>query len=207
MKLWIFGVHLRSKLYDLYLKSPEWKAISDECKRLANFKCNRCDNTTNLHAHHLTYDNIGEEKQEDLECLCLSCHEIEHGKSFGVKDLPYLKVGNGKTGRYGESMNLIQEMAKMTKPEQVMFALLEKGLDYWDERSINKVKLNMDELSSTEKQYIKRAYPLLEGKGIIIRVSRGVYQINPRLILAKDSVGAMIEWDKKCNPKFKIRKS
>ncbi len=41
-----------------------------------------------------------------------------------VKDLPYLKVGNGKTGRYGESMNLIQEMAKMTKPEQVMFALL-----------------------------------------------------------------------------------
>ena len=123
-----------------------------------------------------------------------------------IKDLPYLKVGNGKTGIHGESMNLIQEMAKMTKPEQVMFALLEKGLDYWDERSINKVKLNMDELSSTEKQYIKRAYPLLEAKGIIIRSSRGVYQINPRLILAKDSVGAMIEWDKKCNPKFKILK-
>lgn len=123
-----------------------------------------------------------------------------------IKDLPYLKVGNGKTGRYGESMNLIQEMAKMTKPEQVMFALLEKGLDYWDERSINKVKLNMDELSSTEKQYIKRAYPLLESKGIIIRVSRGVYQINPRLILAKDSTLAILEWDKKCNPKFKINK-
>ena len=69
---------MKNKLYDLYLKSPEWKAISDECKRLANFKCNRCDNTTNLHAHHLTYDNIGEEKQEDLECLCLSCHEEEH---------------------------------------------------------------------------------------------------------------------------------
>ena len=44
---------MKNKLYDLYLKSPEWKAISDECKRLANFKCNRCDNTTNLHAHHL----------------------------------------------------------------------------------------------------------------------------------------------------------
>jgi hypothetical protein len=123
-----------------------------------------------------------------------------------VKDLPYLKVGNGKTGRYGESMNLIQEMARMTKPEQVMFALLEKGLDYWDERSINKVKLNMDELSSTEKQYIKRAYPLLEAKGIIIRLSRGTYQINPRLILAKDSTLAILEWDKKCNPKFKIQK-
>ena len=73
---------MKNKLYDLYLKSPEWKAISDECKRLANFKCNRCDNTTNLHAHHLTYDNIGEEKQEDLECLCLSCHEEEHQRKF-----------------------------------------------------------------------------------------------------------------------------
>lgn len=153
------------------------------------------------------YENIEDSDKGSVSAIALKKGEkLVVQTDNQVKDLPYLKVCNGKTGRYGESMNLIQEMAKMTKPEQVMFALLEKGLDYWDERSINKVKLNMDELSSTEKQYIKRAYPLLEAKGIIIRVSRGVYQINPRLILAKDSTLAILEWDKKCNPKFKIKK-
>jgi len=54
-------------LYKKYLQTEEWKTKAAACKKLADYKCNRCDNTTNLHAHHKTYDRVGEELQEDLE--------------------------------------------------------------------------------------------------------------------------------------------
>lgn len=122
-----------------------------------------------------------------------------------LKDIPYIKIGSGKSGKYGDSMNLIQEMAKMTKPEQVMFGLLEEELDYWDEQSFNRVKLNSKNLNSTQKQYIKKAYPLLYEKGLIARVSRGIYMVNPSLILAKKHIEATKYWNQICKEEFKIK--
>jgi len=66
---------MQNKLYSMYLKTPEWKRIATTCKSLVGNKCSRCGSSSNLHAHHLTYERITEELQEDLECLCSICHK------------------------------------------------------------------------------------------------------------------------------------
>ena len=114
---------------------------------------------------------------------------LEAGKKIVVqddtshKDIPYYKIGNGKTNRQGTSMNLIQLMADMTKPEQVMMKLLESNLDMWNPNAMNCVYIRLQDLSSTEAQYIKRAYPLLESKNLVKRVKRGLYMLNPEAII------------------------
>lgn len=69
-------------LYHDYLLSPEWKA--KRAKRLAidNFECYYndvldCDCAT-LHVHHISYENIGNEKMSDLITLCENCHNNIH---------------------------------------------------------------------------------------------------------------------------------
>jgi len=99
------------------------------------------------------------------------------------KDKPYYKVGNGHTNKQGTSMNLIQLMADMTKPEQVMMKLLESRLEPWEESSLNCVRIPVSELSSTEVQYINKAYKLLYDKHIVKRIKKEFYIINPSLII------------------------
>jgi hypothetical protein len=45
--------------YQQYLSTDVWKEKAIECKKLANHKCNRCGSNKELHAHHITYDNVG----------------------------------------------------------------------------------------------------------------------------------------------------
>jgi len=70
---------MRDNLYLKYLQSEEWKKRAKDCKKLADNKCSKCEATTYLEAHHLTYDRVGEEMQEDLQCLCSDCHCKAHG--------------------------------------------------------------------------------------------------------------------------------
>jgi hypothetical protein len=44
--------------YKQYLLSKEWKEKSDECKRLAGYRCSQCVSNKDLQAHHITYDNV-----------------------------------------------------------------------------------------------------------------------------------------------------
>jgi hypothetical protein len=69
--------------YKSYINSEQWKDISSKAKERAKWKCQLCnkggDNTT-LHTHHRTYENLGEEKDEDLIVLCSNCHAKFHDK-------------------------------------------------------------------------------------------------------------------------------
>ena len=59
-------------IYAQYLQSEEWgkknKEFIDHFK-----KCGRCDNIEQLHSYHVSYENFGNEKNEDAEVLCWSC--------------------------------------------------------------------------------------------------------------------------------------
>nr|WP_314492103.1 hypothetical protein [uncultured Chryseobacterium sp.] len=64
--------------YHKYLESHEWKA-----KRKLVFErdeniCQECKNKPAFHAHHLTYQNIFNEKLEDLISVCAECHSKIH---------------------------------------------------------------------------------------------------------------------------------
>jgi len=73
---WIFSFgHTRYSLkYKLYLKSEKWRQFRQEQIRLANYRCERCERQGSLQVHHRHYRTLGNERAEDVEVLCYSCH-------------------------------------------------------------------------------------------------------------------------------------
>jgi 5-methylcytosine-specific restriction endonuclease McrA len=67
--------------YQVYLQTDYWKAVSQEVKHRAGYKCQACNTPHDLEAHHRTYVNRGKEMEhlEDLICLCGVCHGRIHG--------------------------------------------------------------------------------------------------------------------------------
>lgn len=73
--------------YQAYLNSPRWQAIRKRLYREYEYKCAMCGSSINLNVHHITYENLGEEKDEDLTVLCQQCHSDIHGKHTFFDDL------------------------------------------------------------------------------------------------------------------------
>jgi len=63
--------------HNIYLKSKEWKHKRDLIMKYYNFECQKCGNTA-IDLHHLNYNNMLNEKFEDLIPLCRNCHNLEH---------------------------------------------------------------------------------------------------------------------------------
>jgi 5-methylcytosine-specific restriction endonuclease McrA len=64
--------------YREYLISREWAL-----KRLSIFKkrgrrCESCGVTQHLTLHHLRYERLGAERDDDLVVLCWPCHQKRH---------------------------------------------------------------------------------------------------------------------------------
>ncbi|MEO5358468.1 MAG: HNH endonuclease [Nitrospirae bacterium YQR-1] len=67
--------------YNEYLESPEWKQLSKEAKKKADYKCERCSSAMNLEAHHTRYsNNWPNDNIENIVVLCDNCHEFIHKK-------------------------------------------------------------------------------------------------------------------------------
>jgi hypothetical protein BACCOPRO_02360 len=67
--------------YYEFLKTPYWKAIAQNVKQKSKYKCELCNSSEYLVAHHKTYSRHGYEHlywNEDLICLCSECHEKFH---------------------------------------------------------------------------------------------------------------------------------
>jgi len=67
--------------YSKYIESSIWRDRSRAAMHRAHYRCNLCGATgKKLNTHHNTYDNLGNEKPEDLTVLCVDCHTAHHGK-------------------------------------------------------------------------------------------------------------------------------
>jgi len=67
--------------YKEYINSERWRIKSTEAKKRAGWRCQVCNTTGNfrtLHAHHRTYDRLGNERPEDITVLCERCHTFFH---------------------------------------------------------------------------------------------------------------------------------
>lgn len=64
--------------YKGYLKSDEW--VKRRKKFYSNHSrvCRACGKRYYLNLHHLTYKNLGHEKDEDFAVLCQYCHHYIH---------------------------------------------------------------------------------------------------------------------------------
>jgi hypothetical protein len=67
-------IQLMTMPYEEYLLTPEWRERADKAKARAGWRCQFCNSTDNLEAHHRTYERRGAERDEDLVALCDRCH-------------------------------------------------------------------------------------------------------------------------------------
>jgi hypothetical protein len=72
--------------YRAYISSPHWQQTRKEFLHDEGQQCNRCAiprwlaqiaYDQDLHVHHKSYANLGDEPWDDLEALCRRCHEVE----------------------------------------------------------------------------------------------------------------------------------
>jgi len=75
-----------SKNYKDYIASKEWEETRREIFAKYGYRCVICGSEHNLHVHHITYENLGEEKDGDLVALCPECHKCLHD---GAMALPF----------------------------------------------------------------------------------------------------------------------
>ena len=64
--------------YKTYLQSEEWRKRRKRALDRVGYRCERCSSKRVLHVHHLTYERLGAEWDQDLEVLCETCHQGEH---------------------------------------------------------------------------------------------------------------------------------
>ena len=67
------------KYYE-YLQSSEWKAKRELVLIRDKYKCQICNIKMADDVHHLTYENLGNEKLSDLLSVCRECHIKIHKK-------------------------------------------------------------------------------------------------------------------------------
>ena len=68
-----------NKEYQDYLKSPEWQGKRQLFYARAGHRCQLCNAEGELHAHHRTYERVGNEHPDDVTVLCADCHAKFHG--------------------------------------------------------------------------------------------------------------------------------
>jgi hypothetical protein len=59
-----------------YIKSEAWRVKADAAKQRAGHRCQVCNKSGQLDAHHRTYERLGNELPEDITVLCRECHEL-----------------------------------------------------------------------------------------------------------------------------------
>lgn len=67
--------------YIKYIQSKSWEKIRLRIIKQRKSKCENCGSTEHLQVHHKTYKNLFNEKDNDLQVLCRSCHYSVH--NFG----------------------------------------------------------------------------------------------------------------------------
>ncbi len=64
--------------YVNYRKTKKWKTLASHIKEIHKNKCAICGSERRLVIHHKTYVNLYNEKNEDLICICNTCHYKIH---------------------------------------------------------------------------------------------------------------------------------
>ncbi len=66
--------------YHFYLKSNKWRTFRNSVLKNRGYNCEQCSSKKDLHIHHITYENLGHEDENDVIILCGKCHAEAHQK-------------------------------------------------------------------------------------------------------------------------------
>jgi len=72
--------------YKEYMDSVYWARRKEEWYAKFTKTCWACHSVENIHLHHVSYERMGFERDDDLVSLCKTCHGELHDK-YGTKNL------------------------------------------------------------------------------------------------------------------------
>jgi 5-methylcytosine-specific restriction endonuclease McrA len=64
-----------TKQYREYLASLQWHAKREAALARSGGECQSCGARRDLEVHHKHYETFGHEQPDDLEVLCIPCHD------------------------------------------------------------------------------------------------------------------------------------
>lgn len=125
---------------------------------------------------------------------------VSQGDSFNIqkerekaKKPNYYMIGNGTMNRHKiYAIDLLEEVAKSTKAEQFLLLSIKDGICYGND--YNPVVKVVPE-TETQKQYIKLGYKSLVTRGLVLRIKKSHYMINPNALIPPDYEGALQIWE------------
>lgn len=113
--------------YDEYMKSTQWRNISNAMKKHANYTCAHCKKSSIiLEVHHKTYDRFGRERMSDLEVLCKPCHDIADRKRVEKREEKGRQIAYDRardtymTKKYGENHDMTDHPGRDEEFEEWM---------------------------------------------------------------------------------------
>lgn len=113
-----------------------WFAKRKEIISQRGSKCEICGSTKKIHVHHKTYARMGNEKPEDLQVVCASCHSEIHGRDLtqykGAKIIKLepkkpKKVKKPKTGKKKPKKKYVWDKKEKSKISQQRRKFLPQG--------------------------------------------------------------------------------
>ena len=103
------------KTYDAYLKSGQWKRLRRQVLA-RDALCGVCGDRPAVVVHHLTYVRRYREQLEDLQGLCETCHNVEHGggaapERYNAPKRPGERQRRGRKPRKPRGSRLVRRKA------------------------------------------------------------------------------------------------
>lgn len=98
--------------YEQYLRTARWHSTRNRALARARYQCERCQVNRQLQVHHLSYERLGDEANEDLQVLCRGCHPGHHVNEVTVNRSVYLAIVSAalKAERFTHMADLIEEV-------------------------------------------------------------------------------------------------
>jgi len=123
-----------------------------------------------------------------------SDEELTVRKSTKSKKPSFYMIGNGTMNKHKiQSIDLLDEIIKMTKGEQKVIILIKNLITYENRTGEVYVKFGKDE-KATQKKFLEN-YKLLERKNLVRRVKQSHYMVNPNALIPLDYETALKEWN------------
>lgn len=167
-----------NKSYKRYLKSDKWDTIRNAIIERDNYRCAICSSRDNLHVHHLTYENVGNEKDEELITLCKGCHfkkidQIE-------KDRDFIKVYKLFTSQ------VIEDLEYLNGALSLLFWFMDKVQDLMvnDDPIVYLEAKNVEKELQVSRTTLYKYLKLLKDKDYIEQIQNRshIYRVNPSMI-------------------------
>lgn len=76
--------------YDNYLRSTHWRELRARILKRANGRCEYCKQNRATQVHHVTYERLGAEEEDDLRAICVPCHREKHPDT--IKLQPAIRI-------------------------------------------------------------------------------------------------------------------